>query len=212
MENDDEMQMLSGHYTVADWEHLPGDRRAELMDGVLYDMANPALVHQLILSSLLFQLLDYVEKNHGGCRVIPAPIGVRLEKDNKTMLEPDLVVVCSPEKLHPKWLEGAPDLVIEILSPSTRHRDLTRKFSKYESAGVRSYWVIDPEKKRILVYNLNSPKIILGRGQPEPAYQCHLLKPEDPAVSSSACLSARRAASRFYQASSGSEASASHRV
>lgn len=157
---DDSDRKRPGDYTVADWEHLPGDRRVELMDGILYDMANPALVHQLILSSLLFQLLDYVEKNHGDCRVIPAPIGVRLEKDDKTMLEPDLVVVCSPEKLRPKWLEGAPDLVIEILSPSTCHRDLTRKFSKYESAGVRSYWVVDPEKKRILVYNFEEDDLL----------------------------------------------------
>ena len=141
-----------GEYTISDWESLPDDRRAELIDGVLYDMAPPTYPHQAIAGEIYFKLKEHVKKHHGNCMPFMAPAAVQLDCDDKTMVEPDVFVYCDRDKLHRKWGTGAPDLVIEVLSPSTRRKDMGLKCSKYENAGVREYWIVDPDKRKVIIY------------------------------------------------------------
>ena len=141
-----------GHYTIEDVYALPEDRRVELIDGVIYDMSSPSRVHQSILGQLYLQLAPCVEK-HPGCELFFAPADVRLDNDEYTLVQPDLYINCSKEETDKRRFNGAPDFIIEILSPSNKGHDLFLKQHKYQHAGVREYWVIDPQKLRILVYD-----------------------------------------------------------
>ena len=146
------------NWTYADykeWEFKP-DERFELINGIAYALAAPNTGHQLILSSLHGEFYHLCKGKK--CKAIPAPFAVRLfyaadESDN-TVVQPDLVVVCDPEKLGSEGCRGAPDLVVEILSPSTTAIKMHRKLNLYWDAGVGEYWVIDPEEKLIEVYRL----------------------------------------------------------
>ena len=124
----------------------------ELIDGVIYDMSCPLRVHQAILGQLHLQLAPCVEE-HPECELFFAPADVRLDNDNRTMVQPDLYIVCGKEETDKRRLNGAPDFVIEILSPSNRAHDMIRKLNKYHNAGVREYWIVDPEKLRVMVYD-----------------------------------------------------------
>ncbi len=122
-------------------------------------MSGPSTQHQLISGELFAQLHAYLADKK--CRVISAPFDVRLfeEKNDRpedvtTVVEPDLVVVCDPSKLDDRGCKGAPDLVIEILSPSTRRHDRLIKWELYQRAGVREYWIVDPEDKTVQVLTL----------------------------------------------------------
>ncbi len=139
-------------YTVKDIYALPEGKRAELIDGHWYDMAAPSRVHQDIISILTWRLNDYISKKGGNCRVYPAPFAVFLSHDNKNYLEPDVSVVCDPNKLSDRGCEGAPDLVMEVVSPSTMRRDYALKLFKYRAAGVKEYWIINPETRAINTY------------------------------------------------------------
>ena len=145
-------------WTYADykaWELKP-DERFELIEGLAYAMSAPNTEHQLILSTLHGEFYNFLKGKK--CKVIPAPFDVRLsyEKDESddTVVQPDLVVVCDPAKLGKEGCRGAPDLVIEILSPSNTVVEMHRKMKLYRDAGVREYWVIDPEEKLVEVYIL----------------------------------------------------------
>ena len=155
---------MQGEYTVEDYLALPDDQRYELIDGVLYDMASPSNIHQLILVEMLGQLYLCRKEHQINCRIYAAPFDVQLDKDNKTMVQPDVLICCHPENETKACLFGAPDLVIEILSPSTRKKDMSIKHFKYENAGVREYWLVDPDQLKVLVYNLedNSFPTIYG--------------------------------------------------
>lgn len=96
---------------------------------------------------------EYIQKNQGDCIPVFAPSDVQLDCDNKTMVQPDVMIICAPKKIHHFGVFGAPDFVLEVLSPSTRKKDLTIKLSKYINAGVREYWIIDPEKKILITYD-----------------------------------------------------------
>ena len=144
-------------YTIEDVMALPDGQRAELIDGHWYDMATPSRIHQDIVSILTWKFNEYISKKGGDCRVYPAPFAVFLNKDNRNYLEPDIVVVCDPGKLSDRGCEGAPDLVVEVVSPSTSRRDYAIKLFKYRTAGVREYWIINPETKTINSY-LFSPE------------------------------------------------------
>ena len=138
-------------YTVDYIKNLPEGQRAELIDGVLYDMASPGTEHQrlsMMLSNLLF---DYIRDHKGECEVFAAPFSVFLQADNKNYLEPDITVVCDKDKLDDDGCHGAPDLVIEITSRSTMRRDYGRKLFKYHDAGVREYWIVNPMLKNVTV-------------------------------------------------------------
>ena len=142
-----------GEYTTEDYYALPDEQRVELIDGFFYDMSAPAVVHQTILGELYLLFRECADQHECPCRVLLSPCDVRLDRDNKTMVQPDLIVICEGFDVHAKALEGGPDLTVEILSPSTRAKDMLLKLHKYRGAGVREYWIIDPEYRKILVYD-----------------------------------------------------------
>lgn len=144
-----------GNYTLDDYYALPEERRVELIDGVIYDMTCPLRVHQAILGQLYLQLAPCVEQ-HPECELFFAPADVRLDNDNKTILQPDLYIVCGKNETDKRRLNGAPDFVIEILSPSNRKHDMYLKLKKYRYAGVREYWIVDPQGKKVLVYRFEN--------------------------------------------------------
>lgn len=143
-------------YTIDDIYSLPEGRRAELIDGQIYYMAPPARMHQRIIGELFATIREYINRNSGTCEVDIAPFAVFLNMDNINYVEPDISVICDPNKLTDKGCSGAPDWIIEIVSPSSRRMDYFTKLFKYRTAGVREYWIVDPEKNRILVYNFES--------------------------------------------------------
>ena len=141
-----------GTYTVEDYLALPDEQRAELIDGVFYDMAAPDLHHQYIISELLWQLKEYLRKTGGLCRAFAAPTDVKLDTDNRTMVQPDVFIICDRTKVTKRWLNGSPDFVAEVLSPSTKNKDIFIKTLKYREAGTKELWLIDPMDKSILTY------------------------------------------------------------
>lgn len=141
------------HYTVKDLDRFPDDALVELIDGTLYDLASCTLSHQTIAQSLLFTLAKWADAQPGFYLVIYG-VGVQLDKDPYTEVIPDISIICDPEKVKGhSVLYGAPDMIIEILSSSNRWYELVLKLHKYKNANVREYWVVDPDTKRILVYN-----------------------------------------------------------
>ena len=142
-----------GEYTLEDYYALPDERRVELIDGVFYDMSAPTVIHQKILGELYILFRECTDAHEGQCEVYLSPCDVRLDMDNKTMVQPDLLVICGPYDLGAKRFEGAPDLALEILSPSTRSKDMLLKLYKYQNAGVKEYWIVDPDHETVLVYD-----------------------------------------------------------
>ncbi|MBR1899795.1 MAG: Uma2 family endonuclease [Lachnospiraceae bacterium] len=142
-----------GRYTLEDYYALPEERRVELIDGVIYDMASPTGYHQLIAGELYAAFLSYIRSKKGSCMPFISPIDVRLDCDDKTMVQPDVLILCDKSKYTPRRIEGAPDFIAEVLSPSSKTRDLFIKLNKYRAAGVREYWVIDPKKKVVSTYH-----------------------------------------------------------
>ena len=141
-----------GGYTLEDYLALPRDQRWELIDGVLTRMEAPTTMHQMIVGDLFFAIrrcLESQEETH--CMVFVSPTDVQLDLDDRTVVEPDLIILCSGEKLRMKRIFGAPDFVAEVLSPSTQSRDMILKNYKYQKAGVREYWIIDPEGGKVIV-------------------------------------------------------------
>ncbi len=143
-------------YTTDDIYHLPEGQRAELIDGQMYMMAPPTRRHQQMLGALYRKIADYIDKNGGSCEVDIAPFAVFLNADDKNYVEPDISVICDADKLTDKGCTGAPDWIIEIVSPGSRRMDYYTKLFKYQTAGVREYWIVDPEKNRIIVYLFES--------------------------------------------------------
>lgn len=109
-----------GEYTLEDYYALPEEQRVELIDGVIYDMSAPTSVHQLLGTEILLVLKDYIRKEHSLCVPVASPIDVQLDCDDKTMVQPDVIVVCDREKIQNRCIYGAPDFVVEVLSKSTR--------------------------------------------------------------------------------------------
>ena len=139
-------------YTFADLLSWNEDSRTELLYGTPMLMAPPTRAHQHAVMELSAQLHDYLKGKK--CRVYPAPFAVRpfaqagdSPEDTDTMVEPDITLVCDPDKLDDLGCKGAPDLVIEVLSPSTERHDRFVKFNLYERAGVREYWIVNPQSK-----------------------------------------------------------------
>ena len=143
-----------GQFTLKDYYALPDDERAELIDGVLYNMTAPGLAHQTVALQIAHQFLlcmDAFEEK--GCEVYISPVDVQLDMDDKTMVEPDVVVLCDMDKAIKRCIYGAPDFVLEVLSPTTRRRDLLIKLNKYWNAGCKEYWIVDPELMTVTVYD-----------------------------------------------------------
>lgn len=140
-----------GDKTLEDYLALPEGMRTELIDGRFYDMASPSFVHSRIASRLLFQLEECIDRNHGSCIPLGASYDVQLDQDDKTVVIPDVMVICDREGLHMNRFHGAPDLIIEIVSPGNWRIDVIKKRAKYERAGVREYWMIFPEERKVTV-------------------------------------------------------------
>ena len=139
-------------YTIEDIYALPDGARAELIDGKIYYMAPPSRTHQRILLSLSRKIADYIDSKNGDCEVNIAPFAVFLNKDNINYVEPDISVVCDSSKLDEKGCYGAPDWIIEIVSPGNKPMDYFTKLFKYRNANVREYWIVDSAKERVTVY------------------------------------------------------------
>lgn len=138
-----------GSYTLEDYLALPDDQRVELIDGVFYDMSAPTIPHQLIGGAIHARLLEFLRKKKAPCVPLIAPTDVQLDKDDRTILQPDVMVVCNRDLFTTARLVGAPDFVIEVLSPSTRNKDILIKSHKYKKAGVREYWMVDPRHEQV---------------------------------------------------------------
>jgi Uma2 family endonuclease len=144
------------YYTYADYLEWDEGERYEIIDGEAYMMATPSRLHQEICGNFYYCLRSYLEGK--SCKVYAAPFSVRLfpadDRSDDTVVEPDITVVCDPSKLDDRGCNGAPDLIIEILSLSTARYDRIVKFNKYREAGVREYWIIDPEEKAVFAHIL----------------------------------------------------------
>lgn len=141
-----------GEYAIEDYFSVPDDIRVELIDGVFYDMGAPVFVHQKIAGEIYRQIANYIMERNGECEVGIAPVDVQLDRDDKTMVRPDVLIFCNGEKLVKGRVFGAPDFVLEVISPRTKRNDYFKKLEKYENAGVREYWILDPYKKQLIVF------------------------------------------------------------
>lgn len=143
----------AGEYTIKDLEAFPNNVRVELIDGTIYDMSAPQTVHQFAVGEIHRQIQNFILNNKGDCSAFVAPIDVKLDCDNDTMVQPDVLILCDKSKLHKWGIMGAPDFVLEVTSPSTRRKDCIKKLVKYEAAGVKEYWILDPDRKSMIVYD-----------------------------------------------------------
>lgn len=145
-----------------EWELKPGERY-ELIGGVAYSMSAPGTVHQLIATALAGEFYAYLKGKP--CKLIIPPFDVRLfyaeDETDDTVVQPDLTVVCDAGKLGKEGCRGAPDMTVEILSPSNTAVEMIRKRNLYLDAGVREYWVVDPESRCIEVYHLKEGRYVL---------------------------------------------------
>ena len=146
------MPLLKDYHTSEDYWNLPEEERAELINGKFYDMAPPSRIHQKLVFSISRIIGNYIADHHGSCEVYPAPFAVNLDADDKDWVEPDVSVICDPNKLTDRGCSGAPDLIFEIVSPASRKMDYGLKNTVYSDAGVREYWIVDPVKEKVVVY------------------------------------------------------------
>lgn len=143
-------------YTIEDIYALPEGTRAELIDGQIYYMAPPTRKHQDIVGALYRKIADYIDSTGGSCKTYVSPFAVFLNENDKNYVEPDISVICDPNKLNDKGCTGAPDWIIEIVSPGSRRMDYFTKLFKYRTAGVREYWIVDSLKNFVIVYNFDT--------------------------------------------------------
>ena len=142
--------------TLEEYEAVPEDERIEVFEGVPYAMAGASTSHQRLSAELLYLIKDYIRKNNGKCEVFHPPFDVKLADTLLTIVQPDLMVVCDPSKLDKKRCNGAPDFIIEIVSPENPTQDYIKKLYYYENYGVTEYWIVDPDKQIITVYNFEN--------------------------------------------------------
>lgn len=143
-------------YTIDDIYALPEGQRAELIDGQLHMMAPPSTNHQRLVAKLSHKILSHIDAKNGECEAFPAPFAVFLNEDSQNYVEPDISVICDKTKLNDKGCKGAPDWIIEIVSPATQRIDYGIKLFKYRTAGVREYWIINPRTRTVNVYDLET--------------------------------------------------------
>lgn len=137
--------------SLEQYEALPEDVRAEVFDGQIYYMASPPQIHQSILLELSTLLNSYVKSREGDCKVFPAPFDVKLADQPLTIVQPDIMIVCDKDKLDEHRCNGAPDFIIEIVSPGNQSDDYIRKAYYYKNYGVREYWIVDPKRRMVTV-------------------------------------------------------------
>lgn len=149
------------NYTIEDFYKMPDDIRAELIHGQIVYMATPSRIHQEISRELNVAIANYIRSKGGKCRVYSAPFGVQLFKEENTILEPDISVICDMSKLTDKGCTGAPDWIIEIVSSSNPSHDYITKLGLYHDAGVHEYWIVDPKSESIHIYNMKADDFIV---------------------------------------------------
>ena len=140
-------------YTSEDYWNLPEGERAELINGQFYAMAPPSRIHQKLIHELSLVIGNHIKKNRGDCEVYPDPFAVNLDAENHDWVEPDISVICDRNKLTDRGCSGAPDFIIEVVSPASRRHDYSIKNTLYSQTGVREYWIVDPDKERTTVYH-----------------------------------------------------------
>ena len=168
-------------YTIEDIYTLPDGERAELIDGKIYYMAPPNTNHQRLVHFFDREIGNYIQSHEGECEVFPAPFAVFLNKNDSNYVEPDISVICDKNKITDKGCNGAPDWIIEIVSSSSRKMDYYKKLFKYRTADVREYWVVDPDKKVVTVYDFeqdNMEEYSFGMDIPVSIYEGFTLKVE----------------------------------
>lgn len=137
--------------TLVQYEALPENRRAEVFEGIIYDMASPSQIHQSISMQLSTVINNYILRKKGSCSIFSAPFDVKLSDQPLTIVQPDIMVICDKNKLDEKRCNGAPDFIIEIVSPGNPADDYIRKLYYYKNYGVREYWIVDPRRKTVTV-------------------------------------------------------------
>lgn len=168
-------------YTIEDIYALPDGERAELIDGKIYYMAPPTRIHQKISWKLHQAIANYIDSKNGECEVYAAPFAVFLNNDDINYVEPDISVICDKSKLDEKGCHGAPDWIIGIVSSSSRRMDYFVKLFKYRTAGVKEYWIVDPDKKQIMIYqfkNETMEQYSFGEDVPAGIYEDFLIRVE----------------------------------
>lgn len=161
-------------YTIKDIYELPDGERAELIDGKIYYMVPPGTEHQRLVHHFDREIGNYIQGRYGDCEVFPAPFAVFLSDNDKNYVEPDISVVCDRNKITEKGCLGAPDWIVEIVSPGSRKMDYYKKLFKYRTAGVREYWVVDPGRKVVTVYSFeqdNMEEYSFGENVPVGIYE-----------------------------------------
>lgn len=148
-------------YTYNDYLTYDEGERIEIIEGNIYAMSPaPSRIHQEIISELHFILREYIKANNGSCKVYTAPFDVILKNDDeevgnsRNVVQPDISVICDKSKLTDKGCTGSPDMIIEVVSPYNPSNDYIKKTALYEKYGVREYWIVNPMKRNILIYNL----------------------------------------------------------
>lgn len=154
--NAQRLEKRQGEFTIEDYRALPEDQRVELIDGVFYDMAAPSTFHQILAGELYRQISNYILDKNGKCTPFISPVDVQLDNDQRTMVQPDVIIVCNRDQIIRRNIVGAPDFVLEVVSPGSKRKDYVLKLHKYQEAGVREYWLVDPEQKVVLVYFFES--------------------------------------------------------
>lgn len=140
--------------TLEQYEALPENRRVEVFGDVVYDMASPSQIHQALSMELSNIIYNYIKDKKGPCQVFCAPFDVKLSDKPLTIIQPDIMVICDRDKLDGKRCNGAPDFIIEIVSPGNPSDDYIRKLYYYKNYGVREYWIVDPRHQKVIVYCL----------------------------------------------------------
>jgi len=152
-----------GDFTLDDYYAIPDERRVELIEGVIYDMSAPTVTHQLIAGAIFNDISNYIRKNKGRCIPMISPVNVQIKCDDKNMVQPDVFVLCDRGKFKEENIYGAPEFIVEVISPSSRRKDNFIKLLLYCEAGVQEYWLVDPKKKYVLVYDLQNEEVDMAK-------------------------------------------------
>ena len=155
-----QLDLVNGIYSYADYLVWKRKERVELLKGKILEMSVPSPIHQEISGNLQGALFVFLKNSK--CKLYTAPFDVRFPQKGEsqvyTVVQPDLCVVCDFEKIDSKGCVGAPDLVVEILSPGNSKKEMKSKFALYQEEGVREYWIVDPERELVFVYVADNKK------------------------------------------------------